>query len=107
VKERQEVLVSKFCKLMTEDMFFKSHNEYRVGFYKEVILEVNIRILHHFSDDDRAFQLPLEEGSGAPKGPKNSPSRYIDKEHKKVQGAAENLCRFIDPHRMLDRDKGP
>jgi hypothetical protein len=99
--------VSKFCELMTEDMFFKSHNEYWVGFYKEVILEVNICILHHFSDNDRAFQLPLEEGSGAPKGPKNSPSRYIDKECKKIQGAAENLCQFIDPHRMLDRDEGP
>jgi hypothetical protein len=48
VKQCQEVLASKFCELMTSDMSFKSHNEYWVGFYKEVTLEVNIRILHHF-----------------------------------------------------------
>jgi hypothetical protein len=33
---------------MTGGMSYKSHNEYWVGFYKEVTLEVNIHILHYF-----------------------------------------------------------
>ena len=55
VKNRQEMLASKFCDLMTSDMKFDSHNEYRVGFYEDVVLNVNFRILPHFSEDERFF----------------------------------------------------
>ena len=53
--KRQEVLAWKFCDLMTSGVKFDSHNEYRVGFYKDVVLNVNFRILPHFSEDDRSF----------------------------------------------------
>ena len=41
-------LASKFRDLMTGGMKFDSHNEYRAGFYKDVISGVNFHILHHF-----------------------------------------------------------
>jgi len=46
VKKRQEKLAAKFCDLMTADISFESH-DYRHRFYKEVMLEVNFRVLHH------------------------------------------------------------
>ena len=60
VKKRQEVLASKFCDLMTRNMTFESHNDYRVRFYNDVILEVNFRVLHRFSEDEKFF---LVEGA--------------------------------------------
>ena len=43
-----------------------------------------------------------------PQGPNvHSPTRYIYEEPQiKVKNAAEELCRFIDPHSVLDSDKG-
>jgi hypothetical protein len=53
VKKRQEKLAAKFCDLITADISFESHNDYRHRFYKEVMLEVNFRVLHHFFEHDR------------------------------------------------------
>ena len=36
-----------------------------------------------------------------------SPDRYISRDQKRLKQAAERLCRFIDPQRLLDRAKGP
>ena len=37
----------------------------------------------------------------------NNPGRYVDEERKKIEDAAEKLCRFIDPHKALDVGEGP
>ena len=48
VKERQEKLASKFCDLMTADISFEFHNDYRLRFYKEVILQVDLHVFYLF-----------------------------------------------------------
>ena len=49
VKERQALLASRFCNLMTKEMLFTSHNDHRLGFYKDVLNKVNFHVLRLFS----------------------------------------------------------
>jgi hypothetical protein len=51
VKDRQALLASTFRGLMTSDLSFRGHNDYRQRFYEEVVdlaNEVNYLILHSF-----------------------------------------------------------
>lgn len=38
---------------------------------------------------------------------KGSPDRYLIENREGVEQAGERLCRFVDPHRLLDSTKGP
>src|SRR5579863_3623877 len=49
----------------------------------------------------------LAKGSRkSPGSSANSPPRYTSKSQEGVKEAGERLCRFIDPHSLLDSDKG-
>ena len=38
---------------------------------------------------------------------KGSPDRYLSEDQEGVEEAGERLCRFVDPHRLLDSTEGP
>ena len=111
-KERQASLASEFRNRMTRGQSFQSSNEYRQGFFRDVVEranEVSFRVVDLFHESDRSFKF--EKGGEKVDGSThNSPPRYVVSVFEKQQGvkeAGEELCRFIDPHRLLDSEKGP
>jgi hypothetical protein len=90
---------------MTRGQLFQSLNNYRRRFHQEVIqsaAEVNFRGLHHFIEDDTDFKFAKGSVNGPGLHP-NSSDRCVYNT-KGVKEAGEELCRFLDPHRLLDSD---
>ncbi|KAH9991140.1 hypothetical protein BJV77DRAFT_554959 [Russula vinacea] len=91
VRARQAWLAKTFRELMTTGQSFNISNAYRNTFYKDVT--------------DLADEYMRNSESVTGKG-KGSPSRYRS-ENGVVEEAGELLCRFVDPHGLLDSAQGP
>ncbi|KAI0245807.1 hypothetical protein BJV78DRAFT_1260011 [Lactifluus subvellereus] len=91
VRQRQEKLALAFRDRMTGGQSFQGSNIYRKTFYGEVI------------------ELAMEFTQGSVEVPGSnpkSPSRYTHKMGGGVKEAGQKLCRFVDPHGLLDSDTG-
>ncbi|KAH9991142.1 hypothetical protein BJV77DRAFT_1068477 [Russula vinacea] len=91
VKARQAWLAKMFRELMTTGQSFNISNAYRNTFYKNV------------TDLADEFIRNSEVVTGKRDG---SPSRYRS-EAGGVEEAGALLCRFVDPHGLLDSAQGP
>lgn len=100
VQARQISLASAFREQMTQDQSFKTPNTYRTNFYKDVTAlasKVGSLAFLVFMRMTVYFEVLDSE----------SPDRYIFRDMKKLEEAAERLCRFVDPQGLMDRAKGP
>ena len=92
---------------MTKGQTFDSQNTYRIAFYDEVIeraQEVNLPLLQSFSGINLSFKF-TRHCKANPGKTDGSPPRFVS-EGKGVKEAGERLCKFLDPHNLLDSIKG-
>lgn len=92
---RQKELASAFREHMTRDQTYDTPNQYRNDFYTEVTYEAEKFM-------DRGEQVKEDEKEPVPEHP-----RYVSRGEGCLQEAGEDLCRFIDEHRLSDSEKGP
>ena len=92
---------------MTKGQTFDSQNTYRIAFYDEVIKraqEVNFHLLQSTSGNNLSFKF-TQHCQENPGKTARSPPRFVS-QGKGVEEAGARLCKFIDPHNLLDSIKG-
>ncbi|KAN0114069.1 hypothetical protein V8E52_007045 [Russula decolorans] len=94
VTSRQKKLACTFREHMTKGQTYDTPNPYRNYFYTEVTNAAKEFV-------ERYQQVEVDE-----KEPERENRRYVS-EGKGLQEAGEDLCRFIDEHRLSDSKKGP
>ena len=103
VVNRQKQLALHFHELMTRGQSFEEVNVDRQEFYKTVVdIADGVRffLLHDFYNRDIFFKfrsrckIAIEPST-------NSPSQYVDDDGTGVRTVGKDLCKYIDPERML------
>jgi hypothetical protein len=94
VKARQMSLASAFRMQMTEGQSFKIPNTYRTNFFRDITALANkVSFI--------AFPIFVTRRMTVYFKILKSPDLYAFKDEKRLEEAAEGLCRFVDPKGLL------